>query len=184
MNKQNEWQRFDEHSVEFKWIYFGNGVTWDGMWLCQMTVPSSNTKKRLASLQMHLIIATVYAALSQLPVTNTISADAILYFSSVNRRYILHTANERDSETIKPQANKAVWASFSEKFINGSSESQRWQRSNFVQFFWLVEKTMDPYPPVYSDRRCTGCQMPLQTRTGYRSNCMTHTAFCLCCLFL
>lgn len=38
--------------------------------------------------------------------------------------------------------------------------------------------------PVYSDRRCTGCQMPLRTRTGYRSNCSTHAAFCLCCLFL
>lgn len=50
MNKQNEWQRFDEHSVEFKWIYFGNGVTWDGMWLCQMTVLSSNTKKTTCKL--------------------------------------------------------------------------------------------------------------------------------------
>lgn len=40
------------------------------------------------------------------------------------------------------------------------------------------------YPEVYGERRCTGCQMPLRTRTGYRTNCTTHTAFCLCCLFL
>lgn len=133
-------------------------------------------------------------ALSQLPVTNTYPS--LKLFSSVNRHFILNPANKFSTEPFQPQTDIALsiissegsikwvffWISAKLKLVISTIPFDC--KLVFHLFWYQIKFWVKMNQPVYSDRRCTGCQMPLRTRTGYRSNCMTHTAFCLCCLFL